>query len=142
MTEYIPIILPSLFGYGTAMICGINKDSGTIVPIRPSPVVFSIVWPVLYLMLGFSWFYARKNNNVISDLFYSILVFLLSLWIIVYSCKKNKKLAIYVLLFSIIIGIFVYMSSLNFKSKLLIAPLIAWLIFALILNIAEVILLK
>jgi len=142
MSEYIPIILPSILGYGTAMICGVNKDSGAVVPIRPPPIVFSIVWPILYLMLGFSWFYARKNNNVISDLFYSILVFLLSVWILVYSCQKNKKLAIYILLLSVITGIFAYNFSLNFNSKLLIAPLIAWLIFATILSITEVILLK
>lgn len=142
MSEYIPIIIPSIVGYGTSLICGLNKDSGAVVPIRPPPIVFSIVWPVLYLMLGFSWFYARKNNNVISDLFFSILVFLLSMWIIIYSCKKNKKLSIYILLLSIIIGICAYISSLNFNSKLLITPLIAWLIFATILNVTEVILLK
>jgi tryptophan-rich sensory protein len=137
MTEYIPIILPSLLGYGTAMFCKVTKDSGINVSIRPPPIIFSIVWPILYLMLGFSWFYARKNKNVTSDLFYTMLILLLSVWLIVYSCKNNKKLGIYVLIFSIIASIFACISG-NFKSRILILPLIAWLIFATILNIMEV----
>ena len=137
MTEYIPIILPSLLGYGTAMFCKVNKDSGAIILIRPPPIVFSIVWPILYLMLGFSWFYARQNKNITSDIFYTTLILLLSVWLIVYSCKNNKKMGIYVLILSVIVSLFACIPG-NFQSRILILPLIAWLIFATILNIMEV----
>lgn len=137
MTEYIPIILPSLLGYGTAMFCKVNKDSGATVSLRPPSIVFSIVWPILYLMLGFSWFYARQNKNITADIFCTTLILLLSIWLIVYSCKNNKKMAIYVLVLSVIVSLFACISG-NFQSRILILPLIAWLIFATILNIMEV----
>ena len=137
MTEYIPIILPSLLGYGTAMFCKVNKDSGATVSLRPPPIVFSIVWPILYLMLGFSWFYARQNKNITADIFYTTLIILLSTWLIVYSCSNNKKMGIYVLVLSVIVSLFACTLG-NFQSRILILPLIAWLIFATILNIMEV----
>ena len=137
MTEYIPIILPSLLGYGTAMFCKVNKDSGANVSLRPPPIVFSIVWPILYLMLGFSWFYARQNKNITADIFYATLIILLSTWLIVYSCSNNKKMGIYVLILSVIVTLFACIPG-NFQSRILILPLIAWLIFATILNIMEV----
>ena len=137
LLQYLPIIIPSILGYGTAMFCGVQTSSGTVVSIRPPPFVFSIVWPILYLMLGFSWFYARQNKNITSDIFYTTLILLLSVWLIVYSCKNNKKMGIYVLILSVIVSLFACIPG-NFQSRILILPLIAWLIFATILNIMEV----
>ena len=137
MTEYIPILLPSLFGYGTAMFCNVGSQSGSNVSFRPPPVVFSIVWPVLYIMLGVSWYFARKSNELWSDIFYISLIMLLNLWIVLYSCQGDKKNAIYVLVLSIVFGLLCYTVA-DFTAKLLIVPLIGWLLFATILNIFEV----
>jgi tryptophan-rich sensory protein len=136
MLEYIPIVIPALVGYTTSMFCHVNKTSGIKVSFIPPPVIFSIIWPVLYLLFGISWFYSRKNNKVLTDIFFSILVILLSLWIYVYSCKNNKKNGIYILFLSIVFS-FCYTVG-NFNSKLLIVPLIVWLLFASLLNIFEV----
>ena len=137
MLEYITILIPSLLGYGTAMFCKINKNSGSNVSITPPPIVFSIVWSVLYIMLGFSWYFSRQNEKELSDLFYGFLIIFLSLWIIIYSCKQNKKLAVYVLLLSFTFSLLSYTVG-NLESKLLIVPLIGWLLFATLLNILEV----
>ena len=137
MAEYLPIIIPSLLGYGTAMFCKVKNNSGLVVSIRPSPIVFSIVWPLLYLMLGLSWYYSRKNKTLLSDIFYGILVFLLSFWIIIYSCKNKKIFAVYILILSIIFSLLAYTVG-DLTSKLLIVPLIGWLLFATLLNVFEV----
>jgi len=135
--QYTPIILPALLGYGSSIFCKVGKESGSIVSFRPPPIVFSIIWPILYILLGLSWFYARKENSILTDIFYTLLVLLLCLWIFVYSCKKNKKLAIYVLLISIVFSGLCYTIGNNI-SKLMIVPLIGWLLFAMLLNIFEV----
>jgi len=137
MLEYIPIIIPALSGYISAMLCHVNKTSGVKVSFRPPPIVFSIVWPVLYLLFGLSWFFAQKNNKILVHIFFSILVILLSLWIYVYSCKNNKKDAIYILVLSVVFSLLCYTVG-NLNSQILIVPLIGWLLFATLLNIFEV----
>jgi benzodiazapine receptor len=135
MIEYIPIVIPSLIGYGTAMFCKIGNQAGDNVTFRPPAIVFSIIWPILYIMLGLSWYFSRQKNQLLSDIFYISLIFLLSLWIIVYS--NNKKNAIYILVLSIAFSILSYTVA-DLKGKLLIVPLIVWLFFATSINIFEV----
>lgn len=138
IVKYIPIIIPALFGYGIAMLCKVNKNSGSSVIFRPPAIVFSLVWPILYLFLGLSWYYARKDNNILIDIFYSILVILLCGWVFTYSCINNKKLGIYMIVLSIIFASLCYTLTDNKTSKLLIVPLIGWLFFATLLNVFEV----
>jgi len=64
-------------------------------------------------------------------------VFLLSLWIIIYSCKNNKLGGVYILILSIVFSLLSYTVG-DLTSQLLIVPLIGWLLFATILNIFEV----
>ena len=137
MAEYIPIALPSLLGYGTAMFCNVGNQAGSTVSFRPPPIVFSIVWPILYIMLGVSWYFARKSNQLWADIFYIALISLLNLWIIIYSCQGDKKNAIYVLVLSVAVALSCYTVA-DFTGKLLIVPLITWLMFATLLNIFEV----
>ena len=135
MAEYIPIFVPSLLGYGTAMFFKIGNQAGENVSFRPPAIVFSIVWPILYILLGLSWYFSRQKKPLLSDIFYISLIIFLSMWIVVYS--NNKKNAIYILLLSIVFALLSYTVA-DLKGKLLITPLIVWLIFATILNIFEV----
>ena len=137
LIQYIPILIPGLLGFVTAMFCNVKKDSGANVSFRPPAIVFSIVWPILYILLGLSWFYSRKDNQILSDIFYILLILALCLWIIVYSCKNNKKSGDYILILSIIFAILSYTVS-PINSKIMITPLIGWLFFATLLNAFEV----
>lgn len=126
-------------GYASALICKVNKDSGKIVKFRPPPIVFSIVWPILYLLLGISWFLARKQpNSILVDAMYLSLNLILCLWLYVYSCRKDKKNAIYVIVLSIIFAMFCYTLCEDVLGKLAIVPLIGWLYLATLINIFEV----
>jgi len=137
ITQYIPVIIPGLLGFISAMFCNVKKDSGVNVSFRPPAIVFSIVWPILYILLGLSWFYSRKDNRMLSDIFYILLTLSLCLWIFVYSCKNDKKAGVYVIVISIIFALLSYtVAPLN--SKLMIIPLIGWLFFATLLNAFEV----
>ena len=135
--HYIPIIIPGLLGFISAMFCNVKKDSGANVSFRPPAIAFSIVWPILYILLGLSWFYSRKDNQILSDIFYILLTLSLCLWVFVYSCQNNKKVGVYVIIISIIFAMLSYtVAPLN--SKLMIVPLIGWLFFATLLNAFEV----
>jgi tryptophan-rich sensory protein len=126
-------------GYTFALFCGVNKDSGKIVKFRPPPIVFSIVWPILYLLLGISWLLARNQpNSIFVDAIYLSLNLILCLWLYVYSCRKDKKNAIYVIVLSIIFAMFCYTVCENVLGKLAIVPLIGWLYLATLINIFEV----
>lgn len=126
------ILFPIISGYATVYFCPIKKNSANNVKFRPPAFVFAIVWPILYLMLGYAWLISKKYS-----LIYFLLTISLCFWIIVYACQKNKKLAIFLLLFSIFLAFTCYTLSLKF-SKLLLLPLIVWLNFALLLNVFEV----
>jgi tryptophan-rich sensory protein len=123
-------------GYTSALFCGVNKDSGKMVKFRPPAIVFSIVWPILYLLLGISWFLARKQ--LIVDIMYLSLNLILCLWLYVYSCRKDKKNAIYVIVLSMVFALFCYTVCDDVLGKLAIVPLIGWLFLATLINIFEV----
>lgn len=125
-------LFPLISGYLTVFFCPMNENSGKKVKFRPPPYIFGIVWPILYLLLGYAWVSSKENT-----IWYFLLSISLCVWLIVYSCQNNKKSAIFVLLTSILLSLFCYTISKNL-SKLLLLPLIVWLNFALLLNVFEV----
>jgi tryptophan-rich sensory protein len=135
------LLFPSVLGGSFSYLCNVKETSGSTVNIRPDPEVFGIVWPILYILLGLSWYYARNslmNKYEISpDLLYIILNIFLCLWIYVYSCKGLKKEGVYVLILCIIAGLSCFTVG-NITSKLLITPLLGWLYLATLLNVFEV----
>ena len=143
MTEYLPIFIPAIAGFGTAMICNVGKDAGSVVAFRPPSWVFSVAWIIVYALFGLSWYFARKdandkNQKLYVDIANIVLVCVISLWIVIYACGKNKKGGVYVLGISILASLIAYTVASTTLSKILICPLVAWLIFAMFLNTFEV----
>ncbi len=115
----------------------INKSSLT-----PPAVVFSVVWPLLYLMLaiaGYRLYLAAKNKEL--GLF--ILQMILNwFWSPVFFVLHKPLWALVILVVIIILNISILRIILN-KDKmtsLLLAPYILWLLFACYLNSAIVLL--
>lgn len=140
MLEYWPVIVPSILGYVAAFACKMDKSSGNNVKYRPPSWVFGVMWPILYIMLGISWYMCLQNknyNNMLVNILYGFLVLLITLWVVVYSCGKNKKMSVFVLLGSVM-AVFMTFTIGDYKSRLLLCPLIGWLIFATMMNTTEV----
>lgn len=131
-TEYIYLFTPLLIGYSISAVCTMDKNAGASVKYRPPGWVFAIVWPVLYILLGLSWVYAQRQNKY-NTVVYLIISLLLGLWLIQYSCNKNKKSALIILIITVVLSTLCLFIG-DKTSKLLITPLIAWLIFATYLN--------
>ena len=97
------------------------------VSFSPPPYVFAIVWPILLLLLGYSW-NLRPNISYL----YIVLTLLLSFWLILFSLYK--KTAFYELVLTLLFTIFILFYKYETVSSNLLIPLILWLSFASILN--------
>jgi tryptophan-rich sensory protein len=129
------LFYPIVIGFTVSKFCKMSK-SGVNVKFRPPPFVFGIVWPILYILLGLSWINSNPDKNMNIEIMFFILSSLLAYWIIVYSCQKNKKNAVFVML-AIILNISLLMIQIPKKSKVYLVPLAVWIFFAMLLSTTE-----
>ena len=137
--DILYILLPSIIGYGASIFCKTGKDSGSSVKFRPPAYVFGIVWPILFILFGVSWAIAMRNctNNVLCLISYSLAVLSLATWIFTYSCCNSKKGASWILILTVAFSLMCFSQG-NDISRVLLAPLIGWAIFAMMMNVVEV----
>lgn len=108
--------------------------------LTPPPIVFSIVWPVLYTLMAISLFYLIRNrkNKVFKPAIICFglqLVFNL-LWPFIFFKKHKLDLALTDLLITVIFtGFTIYYFYLNYKpSSYLLITYFLWICFASYLN--------
>ncbi len=137
--DILYILLPSVIGYGSTMFCKTGKDSGNVVKFRPPAYVFGIVWPILFILFGISWAIAMRNctNKVLCLISYSLAVLSLAVWIFTYSCFNSKKGGAWILILTVAFSLMCFAQG-NDVSRVLLAPLIGWAIFAMMMNVVEV----
>ena len=127
MNKLIYLFIPMLSVYIVSYYYPISKQASKDIWFGPPPYVFGIVWPILLLLIGFSW-YLRPNLSF----YYTILTILLSTWSIFWSYSK-----IYSLINIIITAFFtlyLIFKKYSKKSSVLLIPLFLWLSFASLLN--------
>lgn len=141
MLQIIRIFIPMILGAIAAAMCKIPKDAGKSVGFRPPGWVFSLVWPLLYIMVGISWYISIKSSkfhNAIIDTCFAVLNVILCCWVIIYGCVNNKTLGVYIIAASILMCLLTMIVIHHNKLSLaLLSPLLVWLIFALLLNAFE-----
>lgn len=107
--------------------------------ITPKPIVFQIVWPILYILMGISVFMILYTDGYIK--FYAILAFITQLvlnilWSPVFFIFKKIRLA-FVIVIALILSVLWVIYEFYKISKpagILQIPYLIWLIFAGILN--------
>lgn len=134
----IPVFLGSFVGFLTAPYN--NYYDLTLPSFAPPGIVFSIVWTILYTLMGISSYFIIKSNDIekndalfvygvqlIINLFWSILFFVFKLYFVSF---------IWILL---LIGFVVVMIKkfydISKLSSYIQLPYLLWLIFAAILNL-------
>ena len=144
--DIVYFLIPGILGYSVSAICKIGKDAGQSVAFRPPAKAFGAVWAILFVLLGLSWSLASRDTlkgavncgkYVLCVSSYLLFTVSLGVWIILYGCRKNKKAACWTLVISIMLAICCIVQGTT-VSRLLIAPTIAWCIFALLMNTHEV----
>ena len=138
------IILPLLGGILVSLLTNsknykvINKP-----PLSPPSIVFPIVWTILYILMGISFYLTNKemDNDQINKSFIMQLI-INYIWPFIFF---NLKLYAISALWLVLLIVWVFRMTIElYKSKkiagLLQIPYIIWLLFALYLNIGVAIL--
>lgn len=134
--ELAILFSPSFTGFLTSSQCNVGEKSGKKLKFRPPGYVFGLVWPVLYLSVGYSFVIATRQTPY-AYIYYILLNLLLNVWIIVYGCMGKKREATWVLLLCVLVSLVCYTEG-NITNKRLLIPLMTWLGFATLMNAVEV----
>lgn len=134
---FFPLLLGSLIG----LIISKYMDYTTLKlpPLAPPKVLFPIMWSIIYLLIGISYFiYKKKENyfNIIDITYYIQLVFNL-LWSIIFFVFKYRFLAIlWIIIIDLQVILLIYLFTKKSKvSAYLNAPYLLWCLFATYLTI-------
>lgn len=135
---FLNIFIVNFFGFIFSLISNPSKNFQNIIKpdFVPSPIVFIIVWIIIYSLLGVSFYLVEKNKR-------NVVLFLLNLifnylWVILFFNFKLYLLSFVWLL--TLIGITIIMIYYFYKSDKLAGiiniPYLFWLVFASILNLS------
>jgi tryptophan-rich sensory protein len=122
----VSIIIPLVAVFGTSAFFPVSQKAGGRVSFRPPPYVFAIVWPILLILLGYSW-----SLRPDLSLQYAGLTLLVALWPVVFY--YSPRLAFYEIILTALVTAYLIFQSQELSTYLLI-PLGLWLSFASILN--------
>ena len=125
------LLFPLISSYIIVAFCPMKKSSGSKVRFRPPSYVFKIIWPILFILLGYAWVNSKEFS-----IYYLALSLSLAGWLVFYSCLNDKKIAINIILLNILLVLICYTISKQ-NSKLLLVPLLVWLCFALLLSVFD-----
>lgn len=131
LLSYFIILVPNLLVYFMSRIQPIEKNIGSKIPFRPPPYVFALVWPILLLLLGISWYQSLSQGYLINT-GYLLLTVLLSCWFLMYRYQKIWGLLN--IIASWIVTSYLIISRISSSASWLLVPLNFWLIFAAVLN--------
>ena len=140
------ILTPLIGGSIVGLIINKSIDYNYLVnpPLSPPSYLFPIVWSILYLLIGISYYIYRKNNNddSLTIKLYYIQLILNYLWSIIFFTLKLRTLAV---IWIIVLAITIIYLVIRFykeerTSFYLLIPYILWVLFATYLNIGIVVL--
>ena len=148
------VFLPLAIGFGIGQICPMKEeeDSTTYVrpAIQPPNAVFPVVWTILYLILGIILYRLWTNKQMkmgqnskalklAMGLFLAQLVLNYS-YVVAFGCERDLMASLYILLglLAVVMSLGAVMSNVDWVSTALLGPYLAWLGFALQLNVSIV----
>ena len=131
----ILLLVPSVAVYAVQYAVGIKKEAGKDVAFRPPAWAFGVAWAMLLLSMGIAWVMEGEKAVLVHVLF-TLLTLSLCLWIVMYRVSPTKA-AVWVLVASIGLCAMCICACDEKASRILLCPLITWLVFATLLNTTE-----
>ena len=135
------LTFPLILGIISGLITRNNIDYSNLnkPPLSPPGIVFPIVWTILYILIGISY-YLYKNNtetNIVEEVTYYLQLFLNFTWTIIFFTLKLRFLAIiWILALSISIYTIITLFLQKYKpSAYLLIPYLIWCLFATYLTV-------
>ena len=134
---FFPLLLGGIVGFiisGNIDYQILNKP-----PLSPPKILFPIIWSIIYLLMGISYYFFKRNstNGLNESRIYYFQLFVNALWSIIFFLLKWRFIAIiWIILLDILV---IYMFYLFYKKVKLSAYLnllyIIWILFATYLTI-------
>lgn len=135
------IFFPVLIGGIVGLLISGNIDYEILIkpPLAPPSIVFPIVWTIIYLLMGISYYLLQKENKDLdaeNGVYYTQL-FVNAMWSIIFFLFKFRLLACFwiVLLDLLIIYMIYVFYKKNKISAYLNIPYLLWSLFATYLTI-------
>ncbi len=137
VSKYI-ILLPLIIGMGMGLLVKNQRLENCISPkantVTPPPYVFFIVWPILYLIIGFVYYQYLQKYSITSQfsIFMIITFIALNLWNVIFRnyCFPTASL-IYIIAITLVYFYIVYkLMKLNIKYAYTMIALLVWMTFA------------
>lgn len=134
-------LLPIVGGSLVGLIISGYMNYGDMVkpPLSPPSYIFPIVWTILYILMGISYFIATKDNENDKELnqIYILQLLVNFFWPIIFFVLKMYFTAFFwiILLLILVIIMIKELLKINKISGYLQIPYLMWLLFATYLNI-------
>lgn len=125
------ILLPFILGYLSSSLIEREEIPETSASIRPPKWLFGIVWPILYLLLGYSSYLIMQKDMRVFKI-YLVHLLILSSWFpifVKYPKTLFPKISIIIILLTAIYLYTLY-SKISKKASYCLIPYIMWLSFA------------
>ena len=133
---FFPLLVGTVVGFSISG--SIDYNTLTKPPLSPPSILFPIVWSILYLLMGISYYLFKRNNNdnTISFIYY-LQLFVNAMWSIIFFLWELRFLAIiWILLLDVLVILLIYLFFQKSKiSSYLNIPYLIWLLFATYLTI-------
>lgn len=134
---FFPLLIGSIVSF---IISGnINYQDLVKPPLAPPKILFPIVWSIIYLLMGISYFIFKRNNinSSYESKVYYVQLIINALWSIIFFLLEWRFIAIlWIILLDILV---IYMNYLFYKKVKISAYLnflyIIWILFATYLTI-------
>jgi len=134
---FFPLIMGSVVGL--LISNSISYNNLVKPPLSPPSILFPIVWTIIYLLMGISYFILKKNNsdNIIISIVYYAQLFVNLLWSIIFFVLEWRLFSIiWIILLDLLVILMIY---LFFKKEKISAYLnilyLIWILFATYLTI-------
>ncbi len=144
------VLLPLLTGILSALLADFSSyDSLNMPPLSPMPIVFTLVWGVIYVLWGVSSFMIWRDTAKFTPgkldtslIYYFISILIAFLWPLFFFNMGMRLLSAAWLgiLIAVTVIVAVKFYKTNKYAAYLHIPIILWLLFALYLNIGFVVL--
>ena len=136
------LLIPIAVGVVSALLSSNSSEVYSSInkpPFAPPPATFSIVWPILYILMGVSLYLVVEHStsdNQKAKKFFIVQLILNALWPLIFFGLENFLLAFFwiIALDIIVILMIVEFYKINKLSAYLQLPYLLWILFATLLN--------
>jgi len=141
--DYLLLFSPIVLGLGSAAFIDKKKIPKVNSAYDPPAWVFGLVWPILYLLLGYSAYLIGQGQNTLGQgqsrnalTFFFVHLFFLLIWWPIFVYYPNpfySSITLFILACSAVFLCYLY-SKINMVAAYCLAPYVLWLFFATFLS--------